>query len=86
MLLGPEGEARKTFYFLGIFNFSPNFLKFALLGMHQSLCSNTVTKLLQVSKLKGSNEVSQSTDHRRRNRLETSLDYMISHLFSIFPH
>lgn len=61
----PEGEDRKTFYFLGIFNFSPSSLKFAVLGVHQSLYSQTITKLLQVSELKVSNDgflKAQNTD------------------------
>lgn len=67
LLLVPEGEARKT-YFPGIFNFSPDSLKFALLGIHQSSHSNTVTKVLQVSELKGSND--GFSKHRLRSRPE----------------
>lgn len=67
LLLVPEGEARKT-YFPGIFDFSPNSLKFTLLGIHQSSYSNTVTKVLEVSELKGSND--GFSKHRLRSRPE----------------
>lgn len=64
VVLRPEGKARKTFYFSGIFKLYPNVSQFALLGTAWVWNSNTVTKLLHVSELKWSIDVSQSIDHR----------------------
>lgn len=60
----------KTFCFPGVFNFSPKFLEVCFIRHTPDFCSNIVTRLLQVSELKVSNDVSQSTDHKVRNRLE----------------
>lgn len=73
----PGGKGRKTFYFTAI-NFSLHSLKFAFL----ELCSGIVTKLLQVSGLKESNDISERTDYRLEKIKSRLCD---KPLFSIFP-